>query len=63
MLEAGIHPLIAITHSGLFSDPEQTYLDSMEYLEKWKRAKVTEVPANNKPDPEDGDGEWNTLRI
>jgi SPP1 family phage portal protein len=57
MLEAGIHPLIAITHSGLFSDPEQTYLDSIEYLEKWKRAKVTEVPANNKPDPKDGDGE------
>ena len=57
MLEAGIAPLIAITHSGLFSDPEQTYLDSIEYLEKWKRAKVTEVPANNKPDPKDGDGE------
>lgn len=57
MLEAGIHPLIAITHSGLFSDPEQTYLDSIEYLEKWKGKKVTEVPANNKPNPEDGDGE------
>lgn len=57
MLEAGIHPLIAITHSGLFSDPEQTYLDSMEYLEKWKREKVTEVPTNNKPDPKEGDGE------
>jgi hypothetical protein len=57
MLEAGIHPLIAITHSGLFSDPEQTYLDSVEYLEKWKRGKVTEVPANNKSNPKDGDGE------
>jgi hypothetical protein len=41
----------------LFSDPEQTYLDSVEYLEKWKGKKVTEVPANNKPDPKDGDGE------
>lgn len=36
MLEAGVHPAIAITNSGLFSDPEQTYVDSMPYLEKWK---------------------------
>jgi len=49
MLEAGIHPLIAITHSGLFSDPEQTFLDSVEYLEKWKEAAVNATPANNKP--------------
>jgi hypothetical protein len=49
MLEAGIHPLIAITHSGLFSDPEQTFLDSSEYLEKWKEAVVNATPANNKP--------------
>ncbi len=55
MLEAGIHPLIAITHSGLFSDPEQTYLDSTEYLEKWKDAKRKETPANNKPNPKEGE--------
>lgn len=37
MLEAGIHPQIAITKSGLFGDPEQVYLDSLEYLRtKWK---------------------------
>ena len=35
MLEAGIHPQIAISHVGLFNDPEQTYLDSEEYLKKW----------------------------
>ena len=50
MLEAGVHPLIAITHSGLFSDPEQTYLDSTIYLEKWKQAPTSEVHPNNKPD-------------
>ena len=37
MLEAGIHPLIAITNSNLFSDPEQCYIDSLPYLQnKWK---------------------------
>lgn len=50
-LEAGIHPQIAIAHCGLYSDPEQVYLDSREYLEKWKTAKATSTPGNNKPDP------------
>lgn len=50
-LEAGIHPQVAIAHSGLYSDPEQVYLDSREYLEKWKTAKATSIPGNNKPDP------------
>lgn len=57
MLEAGIHPLVAITHSGLFSDPEQTYLDSTVYLDKWKGEPNEAVHPNNKPDPKDGDGE------
>ena len=52
MLEAGIHPQIAIATCGLFSDPEQVYLDSQEYLEKWKTAKATVTPGNNKPNPE-----------
>ncbi len=38
-LEAGIHPQIAISNCGLFSDPEQVYIDSREYLEKWKFSK------------------------
>lgn len=50
-LEAGIHPQIAIAHSGLYSDPEQTYLDSLPYLEKWLTAKATSTPSNNKPNP------------
>lgn len=33
MLRAGIHPRIAISHCGLFSDPEQVYQDSKPYLE------------------------------
>lgn len=56
-LEAGIHPRICIANCGLFSDPEQVYLDSVEYLKKWlpganqPEAEVT--PANNKPNPVD----------
>lgn len=34
-LEAGIHPRIAIANCGLYSDPEQVFLDSTEYLQKW----------------------------
>lgn len=51
-LEAGIHPQIAIANSGLYSDPEQTYLDSLPYLEKWLVKPATVTPANNKPNPE-----------
>jgi SPP1 family phage portal protein len=35
MLQAGIHPLIAITHCGLFSDPQTVWNDSKSYLGKW----------------------------
>lgn len=38
MLEAGIAPQIAISLCGLFSDSEQVYLDSKNYLEKWEYA-------------------------
>lgn len=36
-LEAGIHPRIAIEACGLYSDPQQVYMDSEEYLAKWKQ--------------------------
>lgn len=37
MLEAGIHPQIAISKCGMFGDPEQVYIDSLPYLRnKWK---------------------------
>lgn len=55
LLEAGIHPQIAISTSDLFSDPEQVYSDSREYLEKWRHAEATVTPGNNKPDPKEGD--------
>lgn len=51
ILEAGIHPQTAIQTCGLFSDPEQVYLDSLPYLQKWMEQKE-ETPANNKPNPE-----------
>lgn len=50
-LEAGIHPQIAIAHCGLYSDPEQVYLDSREYLKKWLNAPASVTPSNNKPNP------------
>ena len=53
MLEAGVHPQIAISNSGLFSDPEQTYLDSLPYLKKWLTAPASVKPSNNKENPED----------
>lgn len=55
VLEAGIHPEIAISTCGIFSDPEQVYIDSQEYLEKWKAAEATTTPGNNKPNPPEGD--------
>lgn len=34
-LQAGIHPLVAITNCGLYSDPQGVYNDSKRYLGKW----------------------------
>lgn len=57
MLEAGVHPRIAFANCNLFSDPEQVYIDSMEYLEKWRpgaeQPEEQGTPANNKPNPDD----------
>ncbi len=44
LLEAGVHPRIAIANCGLFSDPEQVFVDSTEYLEKWRVEQQTEQP-------------------
>ena len=50
MLEAGIHPRTTIEVSGLFSDPEQVFVDSLEYLARWKDVEREEVEThpNNK---------------
>jgi SPP1 family phage portal protein len=52
MLEAGIHPRIAIANSNLFPDPEQVFVDSSEYLRKWKIDKGEEERFQ-KPNPPD----------
>lgn len=55
-LEAGIHPRIAIEACGLYSDPQQVYVESAEYLEKWKqqgeqdKAAVMNSADTNAPD-------------
>ncbi len=53
MLEAGVHPHIAFGLCGLFSDPEQAYLDSEEYLEKWITADKPEIDDELNPDASD----------
>jgi hypothetical protein len=61
MLEAGIHPQIAIAKSGLFGDPEQVYLDSLPYLRnKWKTRDEAEAdnPFNGEDEQiDEGDDE------
>lgn len=49
-LESGIHPRIAISTTGIYSDPEQVYSDSKDFMEKWKIQKQTQ--ANNNPQTE-----------
>jgi hypothetical protein len=34
-LKAGVHPLIAITNCGLYSDPQTVWNDSEKYMAKW----------------------------
>lgn len=55
LLEAGIDPRIAIATTGLFSDPELVYAQSLPYLKKWLQIETTVTPANNKPNPENGE--------
>lgn len=53
MLEAGIHPRIAIATCNLFSDPEEVFMVSSEHLQKWKNRALKEIHPNNKPNPPD----------
>lgn len=36
MLQAGINPLVSISHCNLFDDPQQVYEDSKPYMKKWE---------------------------
>lgn len=47
MLQAGINPRDAIATVGLFSDNEQVWQNSKEFLDKWKD--LTQTVANNNP--------------
>ena len=43
LLQAGIHPRIAIAYCGLFSDPEQVYQDSKETLKKIAKGETSDI--------------------
>ena len=60
-LEAGVHPQIAISNSGLYSDPEQVYLDSLPYLKKWLNVEPKVTPSNNKPNDAEGKTEGDAI--
>ena len=34
-LQAGVHPLVALSHCGLYSDPQSVWNDSKAYMGKW----------------------------
>lgn len=46
LLQAGIHPEIAIATSGLFNDPMDVYKQSEKYLAKWDPVKMQPEPEN-----------------
>ena len=53
-LQAGIHPLVAITHCGLYSDPQSVWNDSKPYLGKWLYDAQEDDSDDENTVPEDG---------
>ena len=53
-LQAGIHPLIAITHCGLYSDPQSVWNDSKPYMGKWLYDAEEDEVDEKDTVPEDG---------
>lgn len=47
MLQAGLSPEVAIATCGLFNDPQDVFMQSKDYLQKWKYIPMT---GNEKPD-------------
>ena len=47
MLQAGVHPLIALTHCGLFADPQAVWNDSKQYMSKWLYEAEGDVDVEN----------------
>lgn len=52
LLQAGIHPEIAIATSGLFNDPMDVYTQSIKYMSKWEPVQM--LPGSQ--DEEEGGG-------
>lgn len=56
LLQAGIHPQIAIATSGLFNDPMDVFMQSEKYLKKWEPVEMTpETPVGGDEEDESGD--------
>lgn len=51
-LASGIHPRVAIANCDLYSDPEQVYQDSKDYLAKWLQVKSEEKQIEEEPTKE-----------
>lgn len=57
MLQAGLHPEVAIASCGLFNDPMDVYQRSLPYLQKWDYVPLvpekTETPDDNNDEGDD----------
>ena len=49
-LQAGIHPLIAISNCDLYSDPQSVWNDSKRYMRKWEYDLEDEIETENHDD-------------
>ena len=58
-LQAGIHPLVAITNCGLYSDPQSVWNDSKPYMQKWLYDAEDDVSENTVQDSRRSGGEDN----
>jgi hypothetical protein len=59
-IQAGLHPKHMISVSGLFSDPQQVYMDSKPFLDKWLMSaslldETDTEPQSNEDDVDDDD--------
>lgn len=64
-LQAGIHPLVAITNCGLYSDPQTVWNDSKPYLGKWlydAEEDELDVPTSRRSGGEDNQEDSQTVQ-
>ena len=56
-----IHPLLAFTHCGLFTDPTLAFNESMDWYEEQEAKLMQELETDSKPhETEDEDGDMET---